>query len=359
MPTSYPLPDPVKLAHFASGLVIPAHPLALTASGQLDERSQRALTKYYLAAGAGGIAVGVHTTQFEIRDPGVNLLAPVLELAAETVRSTPDHGTTFLIAGVCGDTDQAAGEAQIARDLGYDAGLLSLAALGDAGEARLLEHSRTVASILPIVGFYLQPAVGGRVLSYSFWRQFAEIPNVIGIKVAPFNRYMTQDALRAVSHSERASEIALYTGNDDHIVLDLASSWQFPADGHTSPPRSVHFSGGLLGHWACWTRPAVTHLERCKEARSSGMIDAQLQTLSGEVTESNAALFDVANNFAGCIAGIHYVLHSQGLMQHPRCLNPNEIMSPGQQELIQSIRAEYPHLTDDEWVAEHLDAWRS
>ncbi len=369
-----PAPTPPKavLNRFRDGLVIPAHPLALTKDGKLDETSQRALTRYYLAAGAGGLAVGVHTTQFEIRDDEYGLLKPVLELAAETARQADSANArtddTVLIAGVCGDTKQAVAEAALARDLGYHAGLLSLAALNDATEDALIEHAKRIAEELPVVGFYLQPAVGGRRLGYSFWRRFADIDGVIGIKVAPFNRYQTQDVLRAVVDSGRQApgrgsdhaddEITLYTGNDDHIIFDLAGTWSFETDDDTRQSESVHFSGGLLGHWACWTRPAVSHLARCRAARFSGVIDAGLQVLAGQVTECNAALFDVANNFAGCIAGIHHVLASQGIMQNVRCLDPDECVSPGQIDLIEGIRTHYPHLTDDAWVAEHVDDWR-
>jgi dihydrodipicolinate synthase/N-acetylneuraminate lyase len=360
----YPLPPDRVLKQFRGGLVIPAHPLALDDDGRFDESSQRALTRYYLAAGAGGIAVGVHTTQFEIREPKHGLLQSVLELAVETVRSTETRigngdglGRTVLIAGVCGKTAQAVGEATLARETGYHAGLLSLAALGGATEDQLIAHADRVAQELPIVGFYLQAAVGGRRLDYNFWRRFADIPNVIGIKVAPFNRYATQDVLRAVAHSGRAQEIALYTGNDDHIILDLASTWEFPADDGSADHTSVHFCGGLLGHWACWTRPAIRHLELCRSAQMRGEIDSPLQVLAVQVTEANAALFDVANNFAGCIAGIHYVLRSQGLMRSLRCLNPREQLSLGQAELIDAVRVNYPHLVDDGFVTEHLETW--
>lgn len=364
----YPLPPDDILKRFRGGLVIPAHPLALDEDGRFDESSQRALTRYYLATGAGGIAVGVHTTQFEIRDPKHGLLKPVLELAAETARNhaatSADHDETdrprsdpVLIAGVCGKTEQAGAEATIARETGYHAGLLSLAALTDSTEDDLIAHADRVAQEIPIVGFYLQSAVGGRRLGYSFWRRFLEIPNVIGIKVAPFNRYATQDVLRAVAHSGRAGEVALYTGNDDHIILDLASTWEFPADDGSADHTPVHFCGGLLGHWACWTRPAIRHLELCKSAQARGQIDAPLQVLAAQVTEANAALFDVANNFAGCIAGIHYVLKSQGLMRSMRCLNPSEQLSRGQAGLIDAVRVNYPHLVDDGFVAEHLEAW--
>ncbi|GAB5535872.1 MAG: dihydrodipicolinate synthase family protein [Rubricoccaceae bacterium] len=350
----FPLPSASVLRSLHSGLVIPAHPLALTEDGQLDERHQRALTRYYHAAGAGGLAVGVHTTQFEIRNVG--LLKPVLELAAETVAdcdatsSTP----TVRIAGVCGGTEQAVGEAELASGLGYHAGLLSLAALGDATLDALVDHCREVASVIPLVGFYLQPAVGGRVLPLDFWRRFAQIPNVIAIKAAPFNRYQTLDVIRGVAESGRADEIALYTGNDDHILLDLITEHEVTTPAGT---RQLGFSGGLLGHWACWTRRAVDHLELAKRYRASGAIASSALTLAAQITESNAALFDPEHDFAGCIAGIHHVLHRQGLMASTRTLNPNERLSPGQAEAINRIYQRSLHLTDDDFVAEHLDDW--
>ncbi len=325
-----------------SGLVIPAHPLALTSERKLDERHQRALTRYYLAAGAGGIAVGVHTTQFAIRDPGIGLLRPVLELAAEET-----HGSGVVrIAGACGDTRQAVAESELAAGLGYDCVLLSMGAVRTAPVPQLLEHARQVAGVLPVMGFYLQPAVGGRVLPYSFWREFAEIPNVVAIKIAPFNRYQTLDVVRAVSESGRAEEIALYTGNDDNILLDLWSSFDLGC-------KHVRIAGGLLGHWAVWTRRAVELLNRAK----AEPITPELVTLSHQVTDSNAALFDPANQFQGCIAGLHEVLCRQGLMAGTWCLDPNEGLSPGQAEEIDRVCRSYPWLTDDNFVAENLAGW--
>jgi hypothetical protein len=351
-----PLPPAWALAALRDGLAIPAHPLALTDDGALDERHQRALTRYYHAAGAGGLAVGVHTTQFEIRDPGVDLLAPVLALAAETLDAC-DAATgrrTVRIAGVCGPTPQALAEARLAADLGYHAGLLSLAALPDAPLDALVAHCREVAQAIPLVGFYLQPAVGGRPLPADFWRAFAEIPNVVAIKVAPFNRYQTLDVLRAVAASGRAHEIALYTGNDDHILLDLLTTFDVPAgDG----VQRLRFAGGLLGHWACWTQKAVAHLAMAKSIRAQPTMPTHLLTLAEQITDANAALFDAANDFAGCIAGIHEVLLRQGLLRSRRCLNPSETLSPGQSDALTRIAAAYPHLTDDAFVAEHLDDW--
>lgn len=347
--------DPSLRQVLARGTVIPAHPLALTAELRLDERRQRALTRYYNAAGAGGLAVGVHTTQFEIRDPHVGLFKPVLELAAEemdradSVRSEP----LVRIGGICGETAQAVHEAQLLVDLGFSAGLLSVAALKDADDAALLAHCRTVADVLPVVGFYLQPSVGGRLLSYRFWREFAEIDNVVAIKIAPFNRYQTLDVVRAVAESGR--EISLYTGNDDNFVMDLLTPFVFRVNGKTTERRIV---GGLLGHWAVWTRRAVELLEACHAARllESGL-PPRLIRKSVEVTDCNAAFFDPAHNFAGCIPGLHEVLRRQGLLEGTWCLNPLQSLSPGQLEEIDRVYRAYPHLHDDEFVREGRDRW--
>ena len=348
-------PDRKRRQVLARGTVIPAHPLALTADRRLDERRQRALTRYYIAAGAGGLAVGVHTTQFAIREPRIGLFAPVLELAAEEMdradRTRPEP--LLRIGGICGETAQALREAQLLADLRYDAGLLSLAAMKSADDAALLAHCRRVAEVVPIVGFYLQPAVGGRVLSYRFWREFAEIPNVIAIKIAPFNRYQTLDVVRAVAESGR--DIALYTGNDDNIVLDLATSFAFHANGRPQERRIV---GGLLGHWAVWTHRAVELLQQCQTVgRASAGISSDLLRRSVEVTDSNAALFDAAHGFAGCIAGLHEVLRRQGLLEGIWCLDPHETLSPGQAEEITRVWTAYPHLSDDAFVREGLEHW--
>lgn len=328
----------------ATGLVIPAHPLALTAQRKLDERRQRALTRYYLAAEAGGLAVGVHTTQFEIRDPKVGLLEPVLSLAAEECRDRD----VVKISGICGKRQQALAEAELAVGLGYDVGLLSLGSLKDESIAELLDHARAVASVIPVMGFYLQPAVGGRLLPYEFWLQFAEIENVVAIKIAPFNRYQTLDVVRAVAESGRANEIALYTGNDDNIFLDLLTQFNF--GGHT-----IRFAGGLLGHWAVWTKTAVSHLALAKQHRNS--VPAELLILAQQVTDSNAAIFDPAHHFHGCIPGIHEILRTQGLLEGRWCLNPTEELSPGQSAEIDRVCKAYPHLCDDEFVKGHLDEW--
>lgn len=329
-------------AKLRAGLVIPAHPLALTAGRKLDERRQRALTRYYLAAGAGGIAVGVHTTQFAIREPRIGLFRPVLELAAEEMRG---HDVVK-IAGICGGTEQATQEAELAVSIGYEAGLLSMGALADAPVAALLEHARRIASILPVIGFYLQPSVGGRLLPYEFWRAFAEIPNIVAIKIAPFNRYQTIDVVRAVSESGRAREIALYTGNDDNIVFDLISSFELGGE-------RVRIVGGLLGHWAVWTRKAVQLLERMKREPPS----PDLFVLAHRITDANAALFDPAHQFRGCIPGIHETLRRQGLLAGRWCLDTEEELSPGQSEEIDRVCCAYPELRDDEFVQQHLDEW--
>ncbi len=337
------------------GLAIPAHPLALDAERRLDERRQRALTRYYHAAGVGGLAVGVHTTQFAIRRPGVDLLAPVLELAIETARGLDNASqrTTTMIAGICGTTQQATAEAGLACDLGYDSGLLSLAGL-DGNESELLDHARAVAEAIPIIGFYLQERVGGRRLSRQFWEGFASIEKVVAVKIAPFDRYATLDVLRGVAASGRAGEIALYTGNDDNIVVDLITSWSVPSFGNVVEMSIV---GGLLGHWACWTRRAVELHGRCREVATATEIPASILTLAAEVTDCNAAFFDAANGFRGCIAGVHEVLRRQGLLDNLVLLDPNEGLSPGQSDEITRIMLAYPHLGDDGFVAAGLNEW--
>jgi dihydrodipicolinate synthase/N-acetylneuraminate lyase len=338
-----------------TGTVIPAHLLALKADRRLDERRQRALTRYYVAAGAGGLAVGVHTTQFAIRDPRVGLFEPVLKLAAEEMdradllRAEP----MVRVGGICGKTAQALHEAQLLKDLGYSAGLLSLAAAKDLDEQALVAHCREVAKVLPIIGFYLQPAVGGRVLSYKFWRHFAEIENVVAIKIAPFDRYQTLDVIRAVTES--GHDIALYTGNDDNILLDLVTPYGFRINGQFHEMRIV---GGILGHWAVWARGAVELLKECHEVAVSGQpIPRWILQRNVEVTDCNAAFFDAANHFAGCIAGLHEVLRRQGLLEGIWCLNSNETLSPGQTEEIDRVYRAYPHLNDDDFVRAGLDTW--
>jgi dihydrodipicolinate synthase/N-acetylneuraminate lyase len=343
--------------HLARGQVIPAHPLALDSARRLDARRQRALTRYYVDAGAGGIAVGVHTTQFAIRDPRVGLYRPVLELAATTAREAlGERARPFtLIAGAVGNTANAVAEAETAATLGYDAVLLSLGAWRDTADAAILDHCRAVAGVLPLVGFYLQPAVGGHALSYGFWREFAEIQNVWAIKIAPFDRYKTLDVVRAVAAAGR-DDIALYTGNDDNIIPDLLTPFPVESGGSETTRRIV---GGLLGHWAVWTRGAVRLLDRVRDARASSTLDLPWLTLAAAVTDANGAIFDAANAFAGCIPGIHEVLRRQGLLCGTWCLEPREALSPGQAEEIDRVLRRYPFLAaeDDALIREKLDAW--
>jgi dihydrodipicolinate synthase/N-acetylneuraminate lyase len=345
---------------FASGGVIPAHPLALTAARRFDSRRQRALSRYYLDAGARGLAVGVHTTQFGIRDPKVGLLEPVLELAAATAKEWTATSTQLhhplMIAGVIGPTRQALREARLARDLGYDAALLSMAALHLADTNRLIAHARAIGEILPLVGFYLQPGVGGRRLEYEFWRKFCDLESVVAIKVAPFNRYDTLDVVRAIAESGRAREITLLTGNDDHILLDLMATHTIAtADG----PVRVGMPGGLLGQWACWTHTAVAQHAKARRAVLERKVPAALLTLALQLTEANAAIFDAAHQFRGCIPGIHEILRRQGLLRGRWCLDPQEELSPGQLAEIDRVCTAYPHLTDDAFVREHRDRWLS
>jgi dihydrodipicolinate synthase/N-acetylneuraminate lyase len=338
--------------HLQHGQVIPAHPLALTAKRTLDERRQRALTRYYVDAGAGGIAVAVHTTQFAIRNPRYALLRPVLELAAETAHAARlrEAKPFALIAGAIGDTRQAVAEAELAASLGYDMVLVSLGALRDASEAELVHHCRAVAEVLPLFGFYLQPAVGGRVLGYDFWRSFAEIERAWAIKIAPFDRYRTVDVVRAVADAGR-DDIALYTGNDDAIVHDLLTP--FPVSPSVSPANR-RIVGGLLGQWAVWTRNAVQLLERARGRRAT---ESELLREGAALTDANGAIFDAAHRFAGCIPGIHEVLRRQGLLAGTWCLDPAEVLSPGQAAEIDRVGRDYPWLADDDFVREHLDRW--
>ncbi len=339
------------------GVVIPALPLALDKNRKLDERRQRALIRYYLDAGAGGVAVAVHTTQFEIRLPEINLYEPVLSIAREEFDRFVErtHKPLIRIAGIIGKTEQATKEALLASDHGYHAALLSLAAFPDASNQTILEHCRTVAEIIPVLGFYLQPAVGGRVLDVNFWREFAQIENVIAIKMAPFNRYQTLDVVRGVIESGRADEIALYTGNDDNILVDLLTEFKLPVGSKVITKRIV---GGLLGHWAVWTRSAVRLLDEIQQGKLDGELQQQL-SLAMQITDSNAAFFDAANKFKGCIVGLHEVLRRQGLLEGLWTLNEDEVLSPGQKEEIDRVYKVYPHLNDDDFVAENLHKWLS
>lgn len=346
--------DAAKAALLRDGTVIPAHPLALNAERRLDERRQRALTRYYVAAGAGGVAVGVHTTQFEIRKVG--LLEPVLRLAAETADEAAGGRAFVKVAGVLGDRDQALREAELAAALGYDVALLSLKGLDHMSEAELVRHAEAVSQVMPIMGFYLQTAVGGRRLSHAFWRDLAELPGLVGIKVAPFDRYATIDVVRAVAASSRADDVALYTGNDDNIVVDLLTPFRVAVDGRVVEKRIV---GGLLGQWAVWTRVAVELLEEVKRYRGQASVPVELLTRAARWTDANAAVFDAANRFHGVIAGVHEVLRRQGLMEGTWCLDPAEGLSPGQAEEIDRVYREHPDLTDDEFVRAHLSEWLS
>ena len=338
----------------AGGMVIPAHPLALTAARRLDERRQRALTRYYIAAGAGGLAVGVHTTQFAIRDPRVGLFDPVLQLAAEEMdradRARPEP--IVRIGGICGDTAQATAEAELLASRRFHAGLVSLSALRDAPDDELIEHCRAIASVLPIMGFYLQPAVGGRILSYRFWRRLVDVENVVAIKIAPFNRYQTLDVVRAVADSGR--DIPLYTGNDDNIVADLVTPFAVGGRTNTAPQRIV---GGLLGQWAIWTRRASELWRECRAASTAPTVPANLLQLGAQIIDANAAVFDAANHFGGCIAGIHHILRRQGLLAGTWCLDPKEGLGPGQLGEIDRVYRTYPHLNDDEFVEAGRDEW--
>src|SRR5262249_11663725 len=314
---------PQVLAALRKGVVIPAHPLALDANRKLDTRRQRALTRYYLDAGAGGLAVGVHTTQFAIREAG--LFEPVLELAMRSAEWT--RAPKIMIAGLVGRTPQAVKEAQVARGLGYHAGLLSLAALKGASGDELIAHAQTVARELPLVDFYLQPAVGGVVLPVSFWRRFAAIENVVAIKVAPFNRYRTLDVVRGVVEADAAHRLTLYPGNDDHIILDLIPPFPVVANGRE---RTMRIKGGLLGHWSVWVKRAVELLERIHAAVAKNEVSAELLALDSQVTDCNAAIFDAANDFHGVIAGCHEILRRQGLLEGIWCLDPSEMLGSGQ-----------------------------
>ena len=338
------------------GTVIPAIPLALDSHYQFNPDRQRTLIRYYLNANVGGLAVAVHTTQFEIRDPKIGLLEPVLRIASEEIGAYENKtGKTIVkIAGVCGQTQQAIAEASLAHELGFDAVLLSPGGLKDLSEEDLLARSSIVAKIMPVIGFYLQNSVGGRLLSFDYWRKLADIPNVVAIKSAPFNRYQTLDLVRGVAFSNRPHEVALYTGNDDNIVMDLLTKFVFNVNGKEVEKQ---FVGGLLGHWSVWTHAVVKMYEQIRACRDQDVIPAHLLTLAAQVTDCNGAFFDVNHNFSGCIAGIHEVLRRQGLLEGIWCLNREEILSPGQLEEINRVYDLYPHLNDDAFVLENLSNW--
>ena len=344
--------DPPWRSRLQSGLVIPACPLTLDEDGSWSQRHQRAVVRYYLDAGAGGIAVGVHSTQFAIRDPAHALFEPILRLVAEEFDRFENRGDSpspVRIAGLCGRSEQAIAEAQLVKRLGYHAGLLSLMAVSGDSESQVLDHCRRVADELPLIGFYLQPAVGGRVYSYDFWRRFCEIESLVAIKIAPFNRYQTLDVVRAVVESGR-DDISLYSGNDDNIIVDLLTEFEFAGNRR----RIV---GGLLGQWGVWTRAAVDLLDRIKQAREHTQIDAAWLTQNAALTDANAAVFDAANGFAGCIPGIMEVLRRQGLAPSCRCLNPEETLSPGQAAELDRVTQQYGWLIDDRYVSQHLATW--
>lgn len=351
------MPSAAVLEVLHKGVVIPACLLALDADKRLDEVYQRAIIRYYCAAGVGGIAVGVHTTQFEIRHPDVELFQPVLKLAATVIdeESRRHNRTIVKIAGICGTTRQAAAEAESAASMGYDLGLLSLAALKDATDEELLRHCRAVSEVIPLMGFYLQPAVGGRILPHSFWRRFVDIPNVAAIKIAPFNRYQTLDVVRAVAVAGVEDRIALYTGNDDNIIVDLLTVYTLPT--HAGLKR-LRIKGGLLGQWSIWTSKAVELLGEIHAA-----VDGRSTDVSGlleknvALTDANSVVFDAAHNFTGCIPGIHEVLQRQGLMKYAHCVDPTLSLSPGQSEELDRIYRDYLWLTDDEYVKQHLGEW--
>ena len=352
------MPPRAVLARLCKGTVIPAHPLALDSRRKLDEQRQRALTRYYVAAGVGGVAVGVHTTQFAVHEPQVGLLQPVLELAAETVGNAQPQkpAPLILVAGLCGTTRQAVREARLAADLGYHAGLLNLGRLRQASVSKLISHVKAVAEVIPVFGFHLQPSLGGRKLDLAFWRRCVEIDNLVAIKIAAFDRYQTLEVIRAVVEAGRERSIALYTGNDDNILIDLLTPFRFSQDRQS---KTVRIVGGLLGHWAVWTRRAVLQLAECHRviAEQRLPIPQPLATLAAQVTDVNSALFDAAHGFRGAIPGIHEVLRRQGLLRGRWCLDPKQTLSPGQIRQIDRIYAAYPHLNDDAFVAANLDSW--
>jgi len=340
----------------SQGTMIPATPLALTAERKLDEKRQRLLNRYYLAAGAGGLAVAVHTTQFAIRKPEINLFEPVLRIASEEVEAYEcQTGEVIVkIAGICGPTQQAVKEAETALKYGYDAVLLSPGGLNDLNEEELLSRTKAVTAIIPVIGFYLQSSVGGRIFSFDYWKSLCEIENVVAIKSAPFNRYQTVDVVRAAALSPRADQIALYTGNDDNIVIDLLTNYRFTDNGKIIEKR---FVGGLLGHWSVWTHTAVKMFERIKTAIAKDEIPADLLTLAAEVTDANAAFFDTAHQFKGCIVGLHEVLRRQDLLEGIWCLDEDETLSPGQSEEIDRVYRMYPHLNDDDFISANINRW--
>ncbi len=347
----------IALKKLAEGTVIPATPLALTEDRKLNEKGLRLLMNYYLDSGVGGIATAVHTTQFEIRDPEIALFEPVLKIVADEVDKYEKNNNSVIvkIAGVCGPAEQAVAEAKLAKKYGYDAVLLSPGGLNHLSEEEMIERTKAVAAVMPVIGFYLQSAVGGRVFTYDYWQKICAIDNVVAIKCASFNRYTTLDVVRAAATSERADEITLYTGNDDNIVIDLLTKYEFEKDGKTV---TKCFEGGLLGHWTMWTQNVVRMLASIKEERKKDAISSMFLTLAAQVTDANGVFFDAANGFAGCIPGVHELLRRQGLMENILCLNPDECLSPGQAEEIDRVQKAYPHLNDDQFIKDHIDEWK-
>lgn len=339
-----------------NGTVIPANPLALDENRQFDEKRQRAITRYYLDAGSGGIAVAVHTTQFEIRLPQYNLFETVIKSVSDVIDEYEKENNKVVVkvCGVCGKTEQAVSEAQLAKQYGYDAVLLSPGGLNDFDEDYMVERTKAVAAVMPVIGFYLQPSVGGRYFTYNYWERVCAVDNVVAIKSAPFNRYATLDLVRAAAMSHRCDDIALYTGNDDNIVIDLVTGYKFTENGKTYYKR---FVGGLLGHWSVWTKKAVEMFHKLRKAAEKKEVSYEILELANEVTDTNAAFFDTANSFRGCIAGLHEVLRRQGLFEGIWCLNPDETMSKGQKEEIDRVYRMYPHLNDDDFVKANLDKW--
>ncbi len=346
----------LALQKLAKGTVIPATPLALTQERKFDEKRERMLMRYYMDAGVGGIASCVHTTQFQVRDPKIGLFRPILEVVSDEVEKFEKRTGKVLVkvAGVCGKIDQAVKEAELAKELGYDAVLLSPGGLADYDEDMMIKRTEEVAKIMPVIGFYLQSSVGGKHFSYNYWQRLCEIDNVVAVKSAPFNRYQTLDVVRAAATSSRRDKIALYTGNDDNIVIDLLTKYKFEENGVTYEKQ---FVGGLLGHWSVWAKKVVEMFEMLKKEAAKDSISANMLVLANQVTDANAAFFDTANNFAGCIAGLHYVLKKQGIFENIFCLDENETLSPGQAEEIERVYRMYPHLNDDEFIKENLCKW--
>ncbi len=348
----------IALKKLAEGTVIPATPLALDKDKNLYEKGQRLLMNYYLNSGVGGVATAVHTTQFEIRDPEFNLYEPVLKIVSDEIDKFEKANNTVIVkvAGVCGKTEQAVKEAELAKSLGFDAVLLSPGGLNDMTEEYMIDRTKAVAAIMPVIGFYLQTSVGGRVFTFDYWKQLCEIDNVVAIKCASFNRYTTLDVVRAAATSSRSNKITLYTGNDDNIVIDLLTQYKFNQDGKEYVKG---FEGGLLGHWSVWTKKVVELFATLKEAKVKNEIPAELLTLAAEITDANSAFFDTANSFKGSIAGLHEVLKGQGLMEYTHCLSERETLSPGQKEEIERVYNMYPHLNDDAFIKENLASWKA